>query len=201
MQLDELMNDASVCRACGHKKDSHSVRLGRADLISRVQCEECPATKMRGWHSVHRINHAERTIDVEDRALEEVTIPKACWTTIASGSAPMNWSVAPGRWRLGNHGVRRRRLVEDRIDPEREKATFWSLQQRLCCGCQYELPLHVLEIDHVIPKSEGGGDQAGNIQLLCSKCNKIKGTRSMKYLRNRVVELGIVRKDLMRRPQ
>ena len=200
MQLHELMNDVGVCRACGHKKDSHSVRLGRADLISRVQCEECPAIEIGGWHSVLRINHAERTTDVEDRALEEVTIPKACWTTVASGSAPINWSEAPGRWRLGNHGMRRRRLVEDRIVPKREKVTLWKLQQGLCGGCQYELPLHLLEIDHIIPKSEGGGDQAGNIQLLCSNCNRVKGPRSMEYLTNRVVELGNLRPDLMRRP-
>ena len=200
MLLDELMNDADVCGRCGHQRDCHRVRLGRDDLISRVECDECPGTKMRGWHSVQRVNRDEQTIDVEDRYLEEVIIPNACWTAIASVCEPVHWSAVSERWRLGNHGMQRRRLVQDLIDPEREKGALWSLQQRLCCGCQYELPLHVLEIDHIIPKSEGGGDQAGNIQLLCPKCNKIKGSRSMEYLTNRVVELGIIRSDLVRRP-
>ena len=33
-----------------------------------------------------------------------------------------------------------------------------------------------LEIDHVIPKAKGGRDSIENLQLLCQKCNREKGT-------------------------
>ncbi len=50
-------------------------------------------------------------------------------------------------------------------------------------GCEYELPLHVLTIDHVTPRSRGGLDWFSNLQLLCHTCNAIKGNRSMEYLK------------------
>jgi site-specific DNA-methyltransferase (adenine-specific) len=43
-----------------------------------------------------------------------------------------------------------------------------------------------LEVDHIVPKSKGGGDYFENYQLLCSSCNKIKGNRPMEYLRMKI---------------
>jgi 5-methylcytosine-specific restriction endonuclease McrA len=33
-----------------------------------------------------------------------------------------------------------------------------------------------IEIDHVIPRSEGGGDSITNLVTSCNACNKAKGT-------------------------
>ena len=38
------------------------------------------------------------------------------------------------------------------------------------------------DIDHIIPKSKGGGNYYENYQLLCHRCNIIKGNRPMEYL-------------------
>jgi len=39
------------------------------------------------------------------------------------------------------------------------------------------LPLHILAVDHAIPRAQGGPDEEWNYQLLCSYCNPVKGDR------------------------
>jgi len=42
----------------------------------------------------------------------------------------------------------------------------------LNCGSSEELT-----IDHIVPKSQGGGNNYGNLQTLCQMCNKYKGCK------------------------
>ena len=49
----------------------------------------------------------------------------------------------------------------------------------LCCG-QKE-PKIKLTIDHIIPVSRGGTNYINNLQPLCSKCNRFKYTKIIKY--------------------
>ena len=69
------------------------------------------------------------------------------------------------------------------LDIKSEKDLLYRSQMGRCIGCEYELPLHVLTIDHIVPRSRGGLDAVGNLQLLCHTCNAIKGSRTMEYLR------------------
>ena len=77
-------------------------------------------------------------------------------------------------------------------DLRSEKQLLYASQKRRCIGCEYELPLHVLTIDHIVPRSRGGLDAVGNLQLLCHTCNAIKGNRTMEYLRTELRRRGIL---------
>ena len=68
-----------------------------------------------------------------------------------------------------------------------------SIKQRLykeqagkCNACGHDFELLNLELDHIIPKSKGGGDYYENYQLLCGSCNRIKSGRPMEYLRLKI---------------
>jgi site-specific DNA-methyltransferase (adenine-specific) len=70
------------------------------------------------------------------------------------------------------------------IEPAKPaKERLYKGQNGLCNGCKTRFELRNLEIDHIIPKSKGGGDYFENYQLLCGACNRMKGDRPMEYLR------------------
>ena len=66
------------------------------------------------------------------------------------------------------------------------KELLYQRQNCKCGGCELELPMRLLELDHIIPRSKGGPDVDSNLQLLCGWCNRTKGARSNEYLRERL---------------
>jgi Ca2+/Na+ antiporter len=58
--------------------------------------------------------------------------------------------------------------------PSSVKDKVWNRDGGKCvkCGSQKNL-----EFDHIIPISKGGSNTARNIQLLCEKCNRSKGSK------------------------
>ena len=73
-----------------------------------------------------------------------------------------------------------------RTDNQILKRRLYKEQHRLCNGCQEELELRNLEIDHVIDRNRGGQDEDTNLQLLCGACNREKGNRGMQYLQRKI---------------
>ena len=63
------------------------------------------------------------------------------------------------------------------------KQRLYREQKGKCKACGQDFECRNLEIDHIIPKSKGGGDYYENYQLLCGSCNCIKGDRPMEFLR------------------
>jgi site-specific DNA-methyltransferase (adenine-specific) len=63
------------------------------------------------------------------------------------------------------------------------KERLYKEQNSLCNGCKKQFEIRNMEIDHIVPKSKGGGDYYENYQLLCGACNREKGNRPMEYLR------------------
>ena len=197
MQFFDLFNEDLLCEECGHYKDQHGIQLGAHCAIAVVICNECSPYAMRGYRAMHQINNDEHTIDIVDRYLMEITVPRSCWSLAGSGTEPVKWSPSLDL-RIYSRNIQERILSDDVVNPKREKHALAALQQHLCCGCQRELPSDILEIDHIIPKSKGGVDQANNIQLLCPTCNKIKGNRDITFLRKKLIEKGIIRPTLLR---
>ena len=56
---------------------------------------------------------------------------------------------------------------------------LYGEQEGVCAGCETHFPFRVMDVDHMLPKSRGGTDHPDNLQLLCSGCNRSKGTKTM----------------------
>jgi len=92
--------------------------------------------------------------------------------------------------------------VPQRTDVQIEQSSSQSVKERLykeqkgiCNGCKSQFEIRNMEIDHIVPKSKGGGDYYENYQLLCGSCNRIKGSRPMEYLRMRISKEEELLKD------
>ena len=71
------------------------------------------------------------------------------------------------------------------------KRTLYGEQEGVCNGCRLLFPYRNLTIDHVVPQSRGGGDELGNLQLLCAACNSAKGSGTHEALIAKLVDEGI----------
>ncbi len=56
---------------------------------------------------------------------------------------------------------------------------LYGEQEGVCVGCEVHFPFKVMEVDHILPRSKGGSDHYENLQLLCTHCNKSKGSKTM----------------------
>lgn len=51
-----------------------------------------------------------------------------------------------------------------------------------CQYCGWKPPDVILEVDHIMPVSEGGGDEPENLVTSCFNCNRGKGTKLLKTM-------------------
>ena len=77
--------------------------------------------------------------------------------------------------------------------------TLFGQQEGKCNGCGHSFPFQNFTRDHIIPKAKGGPDTDENLQLLCGRCNSIKGNRTMEYLIAKLIDEGIIEKSVKRR--
>ncbi len=66
------------------------------------------------------------------------------------------------------------------------KILLMQKQKYRCAGCGHPTAAFAFEIDHIKPRSKGGGNELANLQVLCRLCNSVKGDRSMDYLRAKI---------------
>ena len=85
-----------------------------------------------------------------------------------------------------------------RTDPDRPtrspriRAIRWyelgTGERRPCPGCMRRKYFDDFDLDHITPRAKGGLDADDNLQLLCSSCNRIKGSAlTMTELRQRLL--------------
>ena len=64
------------------------------------------------------------------------------------------------------------------VEPVGESLRFEILKRdRVCQLCGAGPNNDVLEVDHIVPRSKGGSNEAGNLQVLCARCNRGKSNR------------------------
>lgn len=68
-----------------------------------------------------------------------------------------------------NHEDKKRLRISENVRRE-----VWRRDQGKCAHCGSR---ENLEYDHIVPVAKGGGNTARNIELLCQKCNRLKGDR------------------------
>jgi len=98
-------------------------------------------------------------------------------------------SDAPGRlFRdfVATDQIPKRSDIKEIQPSESVKQRLYKQQNGKCNACGHNFECRNLEIDHIVPKSKGGGDYYENYQLLCGSCNRIKGNRPMEYLRMKI---------------
>ena len=79
-----------------------------------------------------------------------------------------------------------------RMSTEQIKAKLIELDGLICQGCDrtFDDPRY-LEVDHIVPRADGGIDHISNRVLLCRPCNGIKSDRfTLSGLRRENVRLG-----------
>jgi 5-methylcytosine-specific restriction endonuclease McrA len=99
--------------------------------------------------------------------------------------ASLAWAKAnPERKRLA--AQRRRARLRDASSPGVELDTWLHLCAIHDDRCAYCDEIKPLTIDHVVPISRGGRDEAANIVPACKPCNSSKGNRLLSEWRGRL---------------
>ena len=84
---------------------------------------------------------------------------------------------------------RRAAATRDRV-PESVKMGLYAVQRGVCPGCGIYLPHYLrFEADHIMALADDGETEVRNLQLLCSYCNRIKGTQGKDGNRLKMAEL------------
>ncbi len=72
-------------------------------------------------------------------------------------------------------------VTYDRVPKRQVRFSRYNIYARDKCTCQYcgrRLPRHELNLDHVIPRSQGGTSIWENVVCSCHECNRRKGGRT-----------------------
>ena len=102
-------------------------------------------------------------------------VPPDGWSPSPGWQPDPSWPPAPDGWQFwipvppprGAVGERNSRSI-----PQDVKIAVSVRDQGMCVQCGSTQDLHY---DHKIPWSRGGTNTVNNIQLLCGRCNRIKG--------------------------
>lgn len=85
-------------------------------------------------------------------------------------------NVAVGVMRVGD-GIEPWKKTEDRKRASKAQLLKLVRDQRFqCVTCGVKLTPETSEIDHIVPRADGGGNDVHNLQWLCVMCNRAKGT-------------------------
>lgn len=102
---------------------------------------------------------------------EIVEMHESLWIGTSSGKI-----ACPTKVRFTT-GIIAAKLKLDASGRKPSKKGLWHRDAGQCQYCQKVVTISNATIDHVIPKSRGGGHTWENLVIACSKCNGKKGSR------------------------
>ena len=73
-------------------------------------------------------------------------------------------------------GLRREKLNLRQFDDDEKRAAY-ETQKGICPRCGLHFEIEEMEGDHVVPWSKGGKTVPENLQMLCRRCNALKGDK------------------------
>ena len=196
MKSEELFDNEGICAECGHSTDAHDDPTPGNDGIERIFCHICPGrrTRMIG----------DEGSDYPQPYFMEATqmLISPCWISRQKRNVTNYLPHSPGSQSDNSFEFKGaawtteqfdRLKPGDEVDTKGFKYHLYFEQKGRCKGCQRRQSFDIIEIDHVLPRSRGGEDTAGNLQLLCPTCNGIKGNRSMEYLKTELRRRGTLK--------
>ena len=76
--------------------------------------------------------------------------------------------------------------------PDPVRIALYAVQRGVCPGCGFHMPHYLrFEVDHIIALADDGKAEHRNLQMLCSYCNRVKGTRGSNGYRLKMAELRV----------
>ena len=187
----------------------------KVDAVWRIPCVQPASKHYTGYPTQKPLSLLKRIIEASSNEGDWVLDPFCgCATTcIAAEILHRHWigiDISPkalelvkvrldrevlGKGNVFEGKVISRTDIPHRTDIERITLSKSAMIKRLygnqagiCNGCELHFPIQNFERDHIVPRAAGGADVLENFQLLCGSCNRIKGDRTMEYLKARLKE-------------
>jgi len=192
----------------------------KIDAVWRIPCVQPASKQYMGYPTQKPLALLDRIVQASSNAGDTVLDPFCgCATTcVAAEILHRHWigiDISPKALELVKTRMNREVLGEGKVfkgkiisrtdiptrtDIPRIKMSkpqitklLYANQAGLCNGCEIHFPLQNFTHDHIVPTSHGGADVIENLQLLCGRCNSIKGNRTMEYLKARLREMGEIK--------
>ena len=115
-----------------------------------------------------------------------------------SDKPPARTDIDPAELEKQDADKKEKELIRQKKKPmpqgekNKYRAIQYEDQRGMCAGCDRYMRIEEFEVDHIVPKSKGGGNELDNLQVLCHLCNNWKGERDMKYLVKQLFDKGII---------
>lgn len=107
-----------------------------------------------------------------------ILFPCFCGTSYVHGYRRKNGTYVSGHYRnITSNPSTRTPNSSARTFSKEMRLKKYRQQNGVCPHCRKKFAFEEMEGDHIIPYSKGGQTVYNNLQMLCRRCNRVKGNR------------------------